>query len=78
MAHLERDRLKSLLWDMLWILYLQFSCTLYCQWHMHAHLSLFVSIYNVRVLNTTLLIGRSWDTRYFRFYLYFNATSICL
>ena len=44
MAHLERDRLKSLLWDMLWI---QFSCTLYCQWHMHAHLSLFVSIYNV-------------------------------
>ena len=78
MAHLERDRLKSLLWDMLWILYLQFSCTLYCQWHMNAHLSLFVSIYNVRFLNTALLIGRSWDTRYFKFYLYFNATSICL
>ena len=66
MAHLERDRLKSWLWDMLWILYLQFSCTLYCQWHMHAHLSLFVSINNVRFLNTALLIGRSWDTRYFK------------
>ena len=78
MAHLERGRLKRLLWDMLWILYLQFSCTLYCQWHMLAHLSLFVSIYNVRFLNTVLLIGRSWDTRYFKFYLYFNATSICL
>ena len=78
MAHLERDRLKSWLWDMLWILYLQFSCTLYCQWHMHAHLSLFVSINNVRFLNTALLLGRSWDTRYFKFYLYFNATSICL
>ena len=64
MAHLERGRLKSLLWDMLWILYLQFSCTLYCQWHMHAHLSLFVSIYNVRFLNIALLRGRSWDTRY--------------
>ena len=78
MAHLEQGRLKSLLWDMLWILYLQFSCTLYCQWHMHAHLSLFVSIYNVRFLNTALLIGRSWDTRYLKFYLYFNATSMFL
>ena len=90
MALLERGKLESLLWDMLWILYLQFSCTLYCQWHMHAHLSLFVSIYNVRFLNTALLMGRSWgtryfkfmgrswDTRYFKFYLYFNATSICL
>ena len=29
-------------------------------------------------LNTALLIGRSWDTRYFKFYLYFNATSTCL
>ena len=29
-------------------------------------------------LNTILLIGRSWDTRYFRFYLYFNATSIIM
>ena len=77
MAHIERGRLKSLLWDMLWI---QLSCILYCQWHMHAHLSLFVSVYNVRYLNTALLIGRSWDTRYmyFKFYLYFNATSICL
>ena len=77
MAHLERGRLKSLLWDMLWILYLQFSCTLYCQWHLHAHLSLFVSIYNVRFLNTAFdrqIMGH----KIFKFYLYFNATSICL
>ena len=77
MAHLERDRLKSLLWNMLWILYtilmysilsMAYACPSF----------LFVSIYNVRFLNTALLIGRSWDTRYFKFYLYFNATSICL
>ena len=71
MAHLERDRLKSLLWDMLWILYLKFSCTLYFFFVRY-------SIYNVPFLNTALLIGRTWDTTYFKFYLYFNATSICL
>ena len=32
----------------------------------------------LRFLNTALLIGRSWDTRYFKFYLYFNATYMSL